>query len=106
MHLLDIWQVLGTPQLAEITTAVSIAISLILSARGQAQKGQQRQIIKKSRNSLYRYHLLHRVSHRCQPPATHPGATDHIGQSDTDTACPAIHVRTLQKVVAHPNERR
>ena len=47
MQLLDIWQALGTPQLAEITAVVSIAISLIL-----AQKGQQQAVFVKQKKRI------------------------------------------------------
>jgi hypothetical protein len=38
MQLLDIWQAIGTPQIAEITAVVSTAISIILAQRSQRQQ--------------------------------------------------------------------
>ncbi len=37
MILPDIWQTIGTPQIAEITAVVSTAVSIVLAQRGQQQ---------------------------------------------------------------------
>jgi len=34
----DIWQTIGTPQVAEITAVISTAISIALAQRGQEQQ--------------------------------------------------------------------
>jgi hypothetical protein len=45
MQLPDIWQVLGTSQVAEITVIVSTVISIVLAQKGQQQQKKMEAII-------------------------------------------------------------
>jgi hypothetical protein len=41
MQLPDIWQAIGTPQVAEITAVVSIVISIVLAHKSEQQQAKK-----------------------------------------------------------------